>query len=109
MIFYHVVGEANAPAEYTTTPGTGSLQLVQAQQVNNQHRHLWWALISGPNQILILPLTETAVGGEVKVIPWDLKLTSAQIRAATWSQPLLVCPSHSSAELRPHTSLMAVI
>lgn len=80
----------NSPAECTTTPGTGFFQLVQAQQVSNQHSHLWWALISCPNQILILLLTETAVGGDVRVIPWDLKLTSAQRRAATWSQALLM-------------------
>lgn len=78
MVFYHAVRELmfllNTPQLQEQ-----ALQLVQAQQINNQHSHLWWALISGSNQILILPLTETALGREVRD-PWFHGIWS-------WPQP----------------------
>lgn len=64
MLFYHAVGE---------------LMLLLNTQLQEQALCNWYrptksimstathdVLISGPKQILILPLTETAVGGEVR-------------------------------------------
>lgn len=86
------------------TLGTSSLQLVQALQINNQHSHSWWGLISGPSQTSFYLWLK-----QQWVEKWGINDStrpeadlSAQLTAVTWSQPLLTfATSNSSDKLWP--------